>query len=157
MAIMAAREGLRAGGGLISDSAPVHRLVQSIAHLAPHVRFMRDPTRGGAAATLNEIVEDLPVGIVLEQERLPFLPQARGLAEMLGIDLLHVASEGRVLLVCDASVAEEILSQWRALPEGKGAARIGRVTADAGRVLLETGFGTRLVDVPQGELLPRIC
>jgi len=158
MAVMAAREGLKPGASLVSDSGPVHRLVQSIAHLAPQIRFMRDPTRGGAAATLNEIVEGRPLGIVLEQSKLPFLPSARGLAEVLGLDLLHVASEGRVLLVCDAAVADEVVSVWRDFPEGKGAAIIGRVSRDTGRVLLETGFGgRRLVDVPQGELLPRIC
>ncbi|MCK9524015.1 MAG: hydrogenase expression/formation protein HypE [Proteobacteria bacterium] len=158
MAILAARESLPKSDALQSDAAPVHRLVQAIAHLAPHVRFMRDPTRGGAAATLNEIVADQPVGIELVQGQLPFHRAALSLAEMLGIDLLHVASEGRMLLVCAPEAADEILATWRRMPEGAGAACIGEVINDPGRVLLRTDFGgRRVVDVPMGELLPRIC
>jgi hydrogenase expression/formation protein HypE len=89
---------------------------------------------------------------------LPFLAETRAAAELLGIDLLHAASEGRLLLACDRDAAVAILERWRASPEGRGAAVIGAVGGLAGRVVLETVIGVRrLVDVPRGELLPRIC
>lgn len=158
MAVMAAREGIDIAGGPQSDTGPVHRLVAALQPWAESVRFMRDPTRGGAAAVLNEIVEDGAVGIVLDETALPFSRGARAVAEALGLDLLHVASEGRMLAVVDAAVADDVVAAWRGLREGEGACAIGRVTDDGGRVLLETAIGgRRLVDVPQGELLPRIC
>ncbi|MCL4236336.1 MAG: hydrogenase expression/formation protein HypE [Deltaproteobacteria bacterium] len=158
MAIMAARNGLRVADGFASDTGPVHRLVESVVDLGDALRFFRDPTRGGAAAVLNEIVRNRTVGIVLRETDLPVSPGARGVSELLGIDILHVASEGRVIGVCAANAADEVLARWRGRPEGVGAFAIGRVTGDAGRVILETAIGgRRLVDVPQGELLPRIC
>lgn len=158
MAVLAAREGIRITHGVASDTGPVHRLVQSIRNWAPQVRFMRDPTRGGLASVLNEVVEDQPVGILLEEATLPYSAGARAAAELLGIDLLQVASEGRMILIGDPACAESVLEAWRALPEGRGAARIGVVTESAGRVILQTvAGGRRLVDVPRGELLPRIC
>ncbi|MBN2342876.1 MAG: hydrogenase expression/formation protein HypE [Deltaproteobacteria bacterium] len=157
MAVMAAREGL-GNGALKSDSAPVHRLVHALSPFAADVRFMRDPTRGGMAATLNEIVDGADVGILLREDSLPFSAGAKGLAEMLGFDLLHVASEGRMMCICSAEAAEQVIEKWRSLPEGTDACEIGRITEDSGRVILETGIGgKRIVDVPQGELLPRIC
>lgn len=158
IAVMAAREGIAISGAPPSDSAPVHRLVEAAAAWAPRVRFMRDPTRGGVASVLHEIVDQTPCGIELDEALVPFSRGARAVAEMLGLDLLHVASEGRMLLVCEADVADAILWAWRALPEGKGAARIGTVTREAGRVAIKTSVGgRRLIDVPLGELLPRIC
>jgi hydrogenase expression/formation protein HypE len=159
MAVMAARAGMDLGGRLVSDTGPVHELVLAIGELAPEVRFMRDPTRGGVAATLNEMLGGrADVGVLLRERDLPFSGGARAVAEVLGVDLLHVASEGRALLVCAPEAAPEILARWRGLPEGKGARAIGVVTGDRGRVVLETAIGgRRLVDVPQGELLPRIC
>ncbi|MBN2530577.1 MAG: hydrogenase expression/formation protein HypE [Deltaproteobacteria bacterium] len=160
MAVMAAREGLGTGR-LKSDSAPVHRLVQSILDVADKIRFMRDPTRGGMAATLNEVVADRDVGVLLDENRLPFSLEARGLSEMLGFDLLHVASEGRMMCVCDGAIANDVVNRWQTLPEGANACIIGEVKQDSGmngRVVLETAIGgRRVVDVPQGELLPRIC
>lgn len=159
MAVMAAREGLGMGKGLVSDTAAVIPLVEAVIPMAPDVLFMRDPTRGGVASVLNEIVEAQNVGVLLREDQLPLRPEAAALSEVLGIDLLHVACEGRMLLVCRGHRAAEILALWRALPEGKGAAIVGEITAaDAGRVIMETSIGgKRLVDVPQGELLPRIC
>lgn len=157
MAVMAARAGFRADR-LRSDTAPVHRLVEAIGDLAPMVRFMRDPTRGGVAAVGNELVDGLEVGLVLGEGAVRFSPEARAVAELLGIDLLHVASEGRLLLACDRDASAAILDRWRALPEGRGACVIGAVGGPPGRVVLETALGTRrLIDVPRGELLPRIC
>ena len=159
MAVLCARERLPVENGPVSDTGPVHRLAAAAAPWAEAMRFMRDPTRGGAAATLNEIAGDRPWGISLRESDLPFAPAARSIAETLGIDLLHVPSEGRMLAVCAAEAAAPILTAWRALPEGAGAAQIGRVTGTpAGAVLLETLMGgRRLVDMPLGELLPRIC
>ncbi|MCC6159661.1 MAG: hydrogenase expression/formation protein HypE [Deltaproteobacteria bacterium] len=158
MAVMAARNGLSTTESFASDTGPVHRLVESVVDLGDALRFFRDPTRGGAAAVLNEIVRNRTVGIVLREVDIPVSPGARGVSELLGIDKLHVASEGRVIGVCAPDAATDVLSRWRAKPEGAGACVIGRVTGDAGRVILETAIGgRRLVDVPQGELLPRIC
>lgn len=158
MAIMGARESMRQSEGLVSDSGPVHRLSQLASMYGNKIRYMRDPTRGGVATVLNEVVEGLQVGVELQEVDLPVSPAARALSDMFGIDILHVASEGRVLLVCDPSVTDRLLKQWRDLPEGRGAVQIGTVTDDAGRVSLRTCMGgRRLVDVPRGELLPRIC
>jgi hydrogenase expression/formation protein HypE len=158
MAVLAARQGIRITNGPCSDTGPVHRLVAAIQPLAPGVRFMRDPTRGGLAAALNEIVEQRPAGILLRETALPFAPGTRAAAEMLGLDLLQVACEGRLLAICAPDIADRVLAAWRTLPEGRAAARVGEVTGQAGRVLLETVTGgRRLVDVPRGELLPRIC
>jgi hydrogenase expression/formation protein HypE len=132
--------------------------VQAVQAQAPRIRFMRDPTRGGLAAVLNEMVEGRPIGLLLRETQVPFSAGARAVAELLGLDLFQSASEGRLALVCEAGAAEAILAAWRALPEGSGAARIGMATEQAGRVVLETVTGgRRLVDVPRGELLPRIC
>ncbi len=158
VAVMAAREGIAITSDLRSDTAPVHRLVEAALPHAASVRFMRDPTRGGLAAVLGEIAESGAAGFLLDEEALPFSPGARAIAEMLGLDLMHVASEGRMLLICAEEAAEPILAAWRSLPEGEGAARLGHATEEKGRVVLETAIGgRRLVDVPQGELLPRIC
>jgi hydrogenase expression/formation protein HypE len=158
MAVLSAREGIDIENGPVSDTASVFPLVHAARPWAGQVRFMRDPTRGGAAAVLNEIVEAQPFGIVLREDAIPVSTAARASAELLGLDLLSVACEGRVLLVCAESVAGDLLAAWRRLPEGKDAGVIGEVTGDAGRVILQTSIGgRRLVDVPRGELLPRIC
>ena len=158
MAVMAAREAIGISNGPVSDTGPVHRLVQAAEPWADSVRFMRDPTRGGLASVLNEIVEERPLGILLQETAIPLSAGARAVADMLGLDPLHVASEGRMIMVCASTAADAILKQWHALPEGVGAADIGSVVRQPGRVLLETVTGgRRLVDVPRGELLPRIC
>ena len=159
MAVLCARQGLAPDSGPASDTGPVHRLVEALRPLGPAVRFMRDPTRGGAAAVWNELVADRPFGLFVEESALPVSPAARAVAEMLGVDLLHSPSEGRLLLVCAPEAAEAALAAWRARAEGRQAAIIGRVTdRHAGCVVLDTvGGGARLVDWPQGEVLPRIC
>jgi hydrogenase expression/formation protein HypE len=158
MAVLAARQSIAIRNGPLSDTGPVHRLVRAVQAMAGAIRFMRDPTRGGLAATLNELVEDRPVGVLLKETLVPFSAGARAVAELLGLDLLQVASEGRMVLVCDERAAGAILKEWRALPEGRLATEIGVVTDRGGRVLMETVTGGhRLVDVPRGELLPRIC
>jgi len=158
MAVLAAREQLALTHGPLSDSAPVNRLVDALAPRAGQVRFMRDPTRGGLAAVLNELVHGQPVGLEVRESDIPMAAAARSVAELLGIDLLHAASEGRMVLACAPEAANSILAAWRALPEGAGAAIIGHVTTTAGKVVLRTlSGGGRLVDWPRGELLPRIC
>jgi hydrogenase expression/formation protein HypE len=158
VAVLTARESLPIQNGPQSDTAPVHRLVLALTPFAASLRVMRDPTRGGLASTLNELVNGLDRGIVLNESCLPFAPATKAVAEMLGLDLLHVASEGRMIAICAPEAAEGILEKWRKMPEGSNARQIGVVTSDAGRVILETlTGGRRLVDMPQGELLPRIC
>jgi len=157
-AVLAARESIHIQNGPQSDSAPVHRLVQAASAHAGDVRFMRDPTRGGLASVLNEMVEGAEIGIQIQEVDIPLSSGARAVSELLGLDPLHVASEGRMLMVCSADAAPETLQAWQAMPEGTGAKDIGTVTTEAGRVVLETLMGGhRLVDVPRGELLPRIC
>ncbi len=159
MAVLCARHGLAPGSGPASDTAPVHRLVEALRPLGAAVRFLRDPTRGGAAAVWNELAEGRAFGVRIDEATLPVSPAARAVAEMLGADLLHSPSEGRLLLVCAPEAADAALAAWRARPEGRAAAVIGRVTArHPGCVVLDTaGGGQRLVDWPQGEVLPRIC
>ena len=158
MAILTAREGINIENGPKSDTASVHRLVQTAAEFAKDVKFMRDPTRGGVSTVLNEIVEDQSFGIILDDEQIPVSSGTHSISEMLGIDPLTLACEGRMLLICSDNVAEIILKKWHSLPEGTGAKIIGEITKDPGRVILKTiTGGTRLVDVPLGELLPRIC
>ncbi len=156
MAVLGAREGFDQGP--LSDTGPVHRLVAAAAELGGAIRFLRDPTRGGLAAALGEAVSGREVEVVLAEASLPFAPATRSLAALLGLDLLQVACEGRAVAVCEAGAAGALLEAWRARPEGAGAADVGRVEAGPGRVVLETVLGgRRLVDVPRGELLPRIC
>jgi hydrogenase expression/formation protein HypE len=159
IAVMAVRKGIAIHGAPASDTAPVHNLVRAIGECAPQVRFMRDPTRGGLAAVLSEVVAGQAFGLEVDEANLPFSPGARAVAELLGLDLLHVASEGRMIAICAPEAAPEILSKWRALPEGAGAVDIGRAGEhDKGRVVLATTIGgRRLVGLPSGELLPRIC
>jgi hydrogenase expression/formation protein HypE len=166
MAVLACRSGIAIRNGPVSDTCPVHRLVLAAQEFAGAVRFMRDPTRGGMAAVLNETVEDRHVGIVLEEERIPLSAGVRAVSDMLGLDPLHVASEGRLVMICAPEAAEPLLRKWRAMPEGRDAACIGEVSAKApawsatsgSRVIMRTvAGGHRLVDVPRGELLPRIC
>jgi hydrogenase expression/formation protein HypE len=158
LAVMAARETIHIQGGPESDSAPVHTLVQAALPYAEHVRFMRDPTRGGAAAVLNELAENRAFGVELQESDVPFSRGAHGVCEMLGLDPLHVASEGRLIAICAANVADDILAAWRQDAYGKDATCIGTITGESGRVVMQTiTGGRRLIDLPRGELLPRIC
>jgi len=158
LAVMCARSGIDIKQGPKSDSAPVNKLVESIADLGGELRFMRDPTRGGLSSVLNEIMENRDTGILLREADLPLSPSCRSASEMLGLDPLHVASEGRVVAICSFAVAEEVLSRWHAQPEGAGAARVGEVVEQQAPVIIETATGgRRLVDLPKGTLLPRIC
>ena len=158
MAVLAARESFALSNGPESDTGPVHRLVEALSEHAGSIRVMRDPTRGGLAAVLNEFVACGKVGIEIEESRLPFDDNVIALAEMLGIDPLHAPSEGRIVAVCSSHSAEDVLETWRRLPEGNSAAIIGKVIDSTPKVILSTvAGGRRVVDMPKGELLPRIC
>ncbi|HJO95179.1 MAG TPA: hydrogenase expression/formation protein HypE [Victivallales bacterium] len=158
MAVLSAREGINIENGPLSDTGSVHRLVQNIQPYAKNIKFMRDPTRGGIASVLNEIVSNTEIGAILDSQKIPVAPGTNSISEILGIDILSVACEGRMLLICSESVSKDILNEWHKFPEGKNAAVIGKINSDKGRVTLSTVTGgTRLVDVPMGELLPRIC
>lgn len=158
IAVMSLREGINIKNGPLSDTAPVHRLALNAYKFAEAVKFMRDPTRGGLAAILNETVSGQNFGILLEENAIPVSPGTRAVSEMLGLDLLNIASEGRLVLISSPAAAAKILEKWRKLPEGRNASIIGSVTKKAGHIILQTlTGGQRLVDVPQGDLLPRIC
>jgi hydrogenase expression/formation protein HypE len=158
--IMLARDDLGIEAeGLVSDTAPLHDIARALLLAAPGVRMMRDATRGGVATVLNEIAGSAGVAVVVDEEAVPVRPEVRGAAELLGIDPLYVACEGRFVAVVDGAEAEQALAALRGHPLGARAAIIGRVAADpSGLVLLRTGFGgTRICDVLVGDPLPRIC
>jgi len=159
MAIMACREGLSFDVDLASDTAALHGLVQAMLTASREVHVLRDPTRGGLASTLNEIAQASRVSIELDEEALPLQPEVEGLCEILGLDPLYVANEGKLIAVVPPSAADAVLAAMRAHPLGARAAIIGEVRADLpGVVYLRTCVGgTRVVDMPAGDQLPRIC
>jgi hydrogenase expression/formation protein HypE len=157
--IMLARGELGLESDIVSDTAPLTALVAQLLDATQRVRCMRDPTRGGVATVLNEIAKASGVAIVVDEAKVPVREQVTGACELLGIDPLHVACEGRLVAVVSADVAEKALAAIRENPLGVGAAIIGRVQAEpAGMVLLKTEFGgSRVVDMLIGDPLPRIC
>jgi hydrogenase expression/formation protein HypE len=157
--IMLARGELDIEADVVSDTAPVNGLVRSLLSQVAGVRAMRDATRGGVATILNEIAAAAGVGIVVSEEQIPVRPEVRGASELLGIDPMYVACEGRVVVVVDGAEADSALAALRAHPAGEEAAIIGKVTTDPpGIVQLKTAFGgTRIVDLLVGDPLPRIC
>ena len=158
IAVLTSRESLKMGNGPMIDTAPVHNLVAAVRKYGQAVKFMRDPTRGGVAAVLNEMVKDLNFGISLDEKNIPFSMAAKAAAEILGLDLLNSPSEGRLVMICDSSATDKILADWKQLPEGRDASVFGIVTKDSGRVILKTvSGGKRIVGMPSGEMLPRIC
>jgi hydrogenase expression/formation protein HypE len=159
VAILSQREGLRFGGDLRSDTAPLHGLVADMLAASPGVHALRDPTRGGLAATLVEIASRRRVGIEADERAIPVHDAVRGACEMLGLDPLHVANEGKLVAFVPEEGAEAVLAAMRRHPLGREAARIGRVTAEHPTlVALRTPIGgQRVLDLPFGEALPRIC
>ncbi len=159
MAIMAQREGLSFTTTIESDCACLWPLVESLLTTVPNVRFMRDATRGGLAAVLNECCEHNPFGLDIDETAIPLNETTAAACEIVGLDPLAVANEGKLIAVVPASDAQRALDVMRGHPLGTDAAIIGQATAeDAGRVRLRTAVGsTRLVAMPSGELLPRIC
>jgi hydrogenase expression/formation protein HypE len=159
IAVLSKREGLTFETDLISDSAALNGLVEALLAAAPHVHCLRDPTRGGLAAALNELAETSQVGIEIEEAAVPVRPAVAAACEMMGFDPLTVANEGKMVVFVPPEEAEAALDAIRAHPLGASAARIGVVTADhPAMVLARTGIGgRRVLDMPLGELLPRIC
>ena len=160
VAIMAARAHLPFVTCLASDAAPLNGIVAAVLATVPDVRWMRDPTRGGLAAALNELAEQAGIEIALDGGAIPVAEDVRGAAEMLGLDPLYLANEGRFVLVCPEAQVDNAVAAMRAHPLGRSAMRIGSVTGAhaGGRVTMTTGVGgTRIIDMPSGEHLPRIC
>ena len=159
MAIMSQREGLGFSAPLRSDCAPLNKLVAAMLEASREIHCLRDPTRGGLATTLNEFAAQSGVGILIHEGRIPIHDAVRGACEMLGLDPLHVANEGKLVAVVAEEDAEKVLSAMRAHEYGTEAAIIGEVRAEhPGRVVMKTLLGTsRLVDMLVGDLLPRIC
>lgn len=157
--VMLARGELDIEADLTSDTAPVHGLVADLLAATPGVRAMRDATRGGVATILNEVARAAGVAVVVDEEAVPVSTEVRGASELLGIDPLYVACEGRIVAVVDGAEADTALAALRANPLGAGAAVIGRIADDPpGLVLLNTTFGgTRICDLLVGDPLPRIC
>ncbi len=160
IAIMSVREGLEFETTIESDSAPLHDLVARVLEVGgEHVHVLRDPTRGGVASALNEIAQKARVGIHLDEARIPIPDEVRGACEILGLDPLYVANEGKCIAIVAPQVAEAVLSAMREHPQGQEAAIIGQVVENhPGRVFMRSRVGgTRVVDMMSGEQLPRIC
>ena len=159
IAILAEREGLQFETQVNSDSAALHTLVVRLLEATPEVRCLRDPTRGGLSSTLNEISASSQVGMELEETAIPIREEVRGACEMLGLDPLYVANEGKLVAIVAPSAAQAALRALQSHPTGKDAAMIGRVTREHPRmVVMRTPLGTtRIVDMLAGDQLPRIC
>jgi hydrogenase expression/formation protein HypE len=159
MAVMIARGELALEVELESDTAPVHELTASLLELGGDVRWLRDPTRGGLATALNELAQEAQLAVTLDEAALPLRPAVVGACEILGIDPLYVANEGKLVAVVAPEAADEALSRLRDTTLGVEAAIVGEIRPDPeGLVLLDTAFGgTRIVDMLVGDPLPRIC
>ena len=159
MAVMATRHALGLEGNLRSDVAPIGSMIAHV--LARHgaaVTAMKDPTRGGLASALSEMAQKSGVGVVLDYAALPVTDEVRAAAELLGVDPLVVANEGKAVLGVRAEDADAVVATLREHPLGRNAAIVGTCTGERpGALVLDTGFGRRLVTEPEGELLPRIC
>lgn len=159
IAIMAQREGLKFSVPVESDCAPLNGLVSDILKVSSSIRCMRDPTRGGLATTLNEFAAQSGVGIRIYEDRIPVKEAVRGMCEILGLDPLYIANEGKMVIIAADEDTEGIINALHGNKYGKDAAVIGEVvTQHQGRVVLKTPLGaSRIVDMLSGDLLPRIC
>jgi hydrogenase expression/formation protein HypE len=159
VAVMSRREGVEFQTSISSDCAPLWPLVKVLLDSGAALHTLRDPTRGGVAAALNDVARASGVGIRLDERALPIPREVQGVCDLLGLDPLTIANEGKVLVICDSRDAERLLAAMRKQPLGRQAVRIGEVTdGPAGMVWLRTSIGgERIVDVPTGEDLPRIC
>ncbi len=159
IAVMSAREGLQFETTLLSDCAPLNALVATMLESGSAIRCMRDPTRGGVATILNELAKGAGAEIMIDEAAVPVRAAVRAACELLGLDPLYVACEGRLLAIVADADADRVLDAMRTHAIGSGSCRIGTVTAlGRSRVLLRTAFGTtRLLEVLAGAQLPRIC
>lgn len=159
MAIMSVREGLQFETTLVSDSAALHTLIGAMLGVTHDIHCLRDATRGGVAAVLNELAERSRVGFELDEAAIPVRPAVMAACEMLGMDPLYVANEGKIVALVPAEHADAVLAAMRAHPLGADAGIIGRAVEEhPGMVVARTAIGgRRVVDMPLGEILPRIC
>jgi hydrogenase expression/formation protein HypE len=159
IAIMSVREGLEFESQIESDTAALNQLVMVMLAASKNIHVLRDPTRGGVASSLNEIAESSHVGIKIDEERIPITEPVRGACEILGLDPLYVANEGKLIAFVSPDDVESVLSVMRHHPLGKESAVIGEVVGDyPGTVVMRTSIGgSRVVDMLSGEQLPRIC
>jgi hydrogenase expression/formation protein HypE len=159
IAILSEREGLEFDCPIASDSAPLYTLVEAMLAASSEIRCLRDPTRGGVSSTLNEIAAQSRVSIQIDEKAIPVREEVRGACELLGLDPLYVANEGKLVAIAPPSAADSIVAAMQAHPLGRDARIIGRVNqANPGLVTLRTAFGsTRIVDMLAGGQLPRIC
>ena len=157
-AVMLARNGMMQGE-IRSDCAPLNALAEAVLSGGARVRVLRDPTRGGVATTLNEFVEDSGLGIEIEEDKIPVRPQVQAACELLGLDPLYCANEGKLLCVVAPEDTEKALAAMKSLPEGENAAVIGSVSARyPGKLVMNTAFGgSRILQKLTGAQLPRIC
>jgi hydrogenase expression/formation protein HypE len=159
IAIMSVREGLEFESEIASDTAPLNGLVEVILAASRDVHVLRDPTRGGITSALTEIAQAAKVGMLLSEAAIPISEEVKGACEILGLDPLYVANEGKLLVILPPRAANRVLEAMRQHPLGKEAAIIGEVTGEhPGFVMMKTRVGgTRVVDMLSGEQLPRIC
>ncbi len=159
MAIMSVREGLEFETRIESDTAPLHDLVRTMLAASAEIHVLRDPTRGGLAGALNEIAEAAGVGMSIAEERIVMSEEVKGACEILGLDPLYVANEGKLIAVVPSGTADRVLAAMRAHPLGREASVIGEVVSDhPGMVVMKNRIGGhRVVDLLSGEQLPRIC
>jgi hydrogenase expression/formation protein HypE len=159
MAIMSVREGLEFETSIVSDTAALNHMINDVLDTGANVHVLRDPTRGGLAASLNEIAKAADVGVLIEERAIPVDRTVAAACEILGMDPMYVANEGKVVVFVPAADADRVLEAMRAHPEGVNAAVIGEVTdTHRGMVAARTALGaTRVVDMQVGEQLPRIC
>jgi hydrogenase expression/formation protein HypE len=157
--ILSQREGFKFQGDLRSDCAPLNDLVGKMLDVCPSIRCMRDPTRGGLATTLNEIASMSNVGMVIEEEKIPVRESVRGICELLGLDPLYLANEGKLIAICPPEEAERLLKVMKNHPLGTNGKIIGKVTEEnPKRVVLHTLIGGhRILDMLTGTQYPRIC
>jgi hydrogenase expression/formation protein HypE len=159
IAIMSQREGLKFSMTLKSDCAPLNKLVSQMLEVSSRIHCLRDPTRGGLATTLNELAGQSNAGIVIEETKVPVKEEVKAACELLGLDPIYVANEGKLVAIADPADADKILARMRKNRYGRDAAIIGEVTDQHPRkVVMRTKLGpSRIVDMLSGELLPRIC
>ncbi|MHB8105290.1 MAG: hydrogenase expression/formation protein HypE [Dehalococcoidales bacterium] len=159
IAVLSQREGLKFNTPIPSDCAPLNGLVADMLAASKNIRCMRDPTRGGLATTLNDFAEKSNVGIKIEEDKVPVAKAVLAACELLGLDPLYIANEGKLVAVVPAKDADTVLAAMKNHKYGKNATIIGEVTSDhPRRVVMKTALGaSRIVDMPVGELLPRIC
>lgn len=159
MAVLSKREELELESEIVSDTAPLASLVESMLTVGGQIHCLRDPTRGGVATSLNEIARRSHVGMVLDEDRIPIREEVKGLCEMLGMDPLYVANEGKLVAVVGRADAERIVERMRGHPDGRRAQIIGEVVEDRSEtVVMRTAVGgSRILDVMSSEPLPRIC